>query len=198
MSCVLVTYGNDHTGRPLLGGRAASFGSDGGPLGLGHVCLGRPPRFCRGSSASWRADAAAGSRAGVRQGVQHHVALVHVALEGQGEAQGRLQHHLVLVGQRRVRGRDAGVFRPRGGRRVAGLRRVQHLDQRRSVQAAAARLVFDVRACWLRQRDDGRETSAGGSEQTLEDFKLRETLRKKMLICRVLTHFDQWISRTFS
>lgn len=37
------------------------------------------------------------SRAGVRQRVQHHVALVHVALERQGESQRRLQHHLVLI-----------------------------------------------------------------------------------------------------
>lgn len=50
------------------------------------------------------------SRAGVRQGVQHHVALVHVALQSQRESQGGLQHHFVLIREWRFQGRDAAVL----------------------------------------------------------------------------------------
>lgn len=50
------------------------------------------------------------SRAGVWQGVQHHVALVHVTLQSQRESQRGLQHHFVLIREWRFQGRDAAVF----------------------------------------------------------------------------------------
>lgn len=123
---------------PLVESRCRRFGLN-VVLGIGYADLWQPVAMTVPPPDRMR------SRAGVWQGVQHDVALIHVTLQGQRESKRRLQHHLVVIWQRCFQGGDAGVFLSRGGQRVTGLRRVQHLHQRWRVQAAS-HFVINVRA----------------------------------------------------